>query len=136
MNEKMMKAQVAMLKVQERALGKGMVVSLPTVEGMRYDCVIDDGKRLLKVQVKYAGGSSDGLKGAVHVSLTKAEGRGANRPYGSDEIDLMLVYVAPVDCVCSFYPDDFKDKMNLNIRYRPAKNGQVRGCVMVEDRMW
>ena len=137
MNEKMMKAQVAMLKVQERALEKGMVISLPTVEGMRYDCIVDDGSKLLKAQVKYAGGSTPSRGGgAVHVSLSKAKGRGLNRPYSSDEIDLILVYVACRGQVCAFPPEDFEGKENLNIRHSPAKNGQIKGCVMVDDRVW
>ena len=67
MNDKMSKAQLAMLKVQLRALELGCVVAMPTTEGTRYDCVIDDHGALLRAQVKYAGVHCKNSTGAVQL---------------------------------------------------------------------
>src|SRR3990172_1003729 len=46
------KGELAFLKCSIRALEKGMILSRPTTE-TRYDAILDDGGKLLRVQVKY-----------------------------------------------------------------------------------
>lgn len=44
------KAEIAMAKVRMRAAERGIPVSVPTTDSVRYDLVIDDGGRLYRVQ--------------------------------------------------------------------------------------
>ena len=136
MNEKMKKSQIALLKVEQRALDLGYVVSIPTIEGERYDCIIDIKGKLLRVQVKYAGVIPKGLKGAVHIRLDKPKGRGVNRPYTQDEIDILLVYIPYIDKLCWFNFEVFDGRNSLLIRYEKSLNGQKKGCLMANNYIW
>jgi hypothetical protein len=135
MNKKMQKAELAMLKVQERALELGILVSRPAVEGGRYDCILDDNGTLLRAQVKYAGVKASHSSGAVQVGLSKPPGRGAQRPYTDKEIDALLVYVPAIDRVCLFPPVVFSGRAQLIIRYEPPKNGRKQ-CLLAENYLW
>jgi hypothetical protein len=136
MNEKMCKSQMALLKVEQRALELSYVVSVPIVEGERYDCIIDIKNKLLKAQVKYAGSAPSRITGAVQVNLTRQKGRGITRPYNSKEIDVLMVYIPQIDKVCMFSPKIFSGKQGLIIRYKETKNGQKKGCLMAERYIW
>jgi hypothetical protein len=48
------KGELALLHVLQRAVENGWIVSRPTRD-CRYDLVLDDGDRLYRAQVKYAG---------------------------------------------------------------------------------
>ena len=82
------KGQLAELKVQQRAVEKGYLVSKPIYDGGRYDLIIDDGQKLWRVQVKYADGGASHCEGAVTVGLEKRRKDG-NLLYTSDEIDML-----------------------------------------------
>src|SRR5262245_27649955 len=87
--------EYAIAKVFTRAVEKGVASSRPMIE-CRYDLVLDDGLRLYRTQVKYAGGRSPKqCQGVVPVGLRKwrNDGRKAIPFYTRDEIDLLLVYV-------------------------------------------
>ncbi len=135
MNEKMLKASVAQLELQRRALDFGFIVSLPSVEGMRYDCILDTGNKLFRVQVKYAGYSPDRIKGCVHLRLDKPPGRGIQKPYGS-EIDLLCVYLPVTGKIYVFDHDVFGGKTSLQIRFEATLNNQNKGCLMAEKHVW
>src|SRR5438067_4874099 len=101
--------QIALLKVELRALEKGIVVSKPTIE-CRCDLVLDDGERLHRAQLKYAGSTGwTGHGGVVPVGLRKWRnlGRRVLPFYRAHEIDLLLVYVRKIDQVLCFGPDIF-----------------------------
>ena len=133
MNEKMRKGAVAMLKLQEQSLARGFVVSMPIVEGLRYDCLLDTGDRLLRVQVKYAGVEPKNSSGCVQVRLDKPYGRGVNRAFNGSEIDLLCVYMPKPDLLCVFGEDVFSGSKSLRIRFSKSKNGQVKNCLMAEE---
>jgi hypothetical protein len=124
------RGQLAVLKVEQRALELGFIVSRPSTPA-RYDLVIDDGKQCHRVQVKYANGKTFHAQGVAIASL-----RREGRTYQRGEIDAIVVYVAPVDCVCWFGSEEFHGKANLYIRYQPAKNGQNNKCKFVDSYKW
>src|SRR5438309_2267143 len=63
--------EFAVAKVFLRAIEKGWTVSRPMME-CRYDLILDDGLRLYRVQVKYAGGKTPKqVSGVVPVGLKK-----------------------------------------------------------------
>ena len=51
--EQAKKGIIAQLKAELRANELGFIVSKPTTENCRYDMIIDDGKKLNRIQIKY-----------------------------------------------------------------------------------
>jgi hypothetical protein len=129
--------EFAVVKVQERAFEKGVVVSRPTIE-CRYDLIVDDHERLYRTQVKYAGSLNGAARGHVAVGLRKwrNDGRAVIPCYRAAEIDLLLVYVAVIDRVLAFGPEVFDGRGALCIRIRPSRNNQIKGCLMADDYIW
>src|SRR5579859_7112877 len=74
-----------------RAASLGLLVSKPWGESSRYDLIVDNGKRLLRVQVKSAhrAGPYGGYTIQAHGNTRKV--------YDASEIDLLAAYVVPVD---------------------------------------
>jgi hypothetical protein len=130
--------QLAILKVEERAIQLGLIVSKPTIE-CRYDLILDDGQRLYRVQVKYAGGQPwKGRAGVLCVGLQKWRGSARKRlpPYATSEIDALLVYLKSLDRILWIGPELFAGRRELQIRTAPAKNNQRKGCLFAEDYFW
>ena len=131
------KGETALLQVQMRAMENGVILSRPTVEGTRYDLVLDTGGKLERVQVKYGNGSSTQSEGASVVNLTRNNnGTKKVRKYTAEEVDVLLVYVPAIDKVCRFEPKHFAGKSALSIRHTKAKNGQTKNCLMADEYEW
>jgi hypothetical protein len=124
------KGQIAFLKVQIEAARKGAGVCLPTTPA-RYDAVLDYQGKLYRAQVKYAAAKAQRSQGAVRVDL-----RRRSRCYTADEIDVLLVYVPQLDCICWIPAQVFADRSLLTLRLAPAKNGQSNGCRMIQEFIW
>lgn len=72
----------------------GYEISLPIGDRKPYDLIIDDGKKLYKVQVKYAGVSSKGnCKAGLRVTGGNQSYSYAKK-YGNNEFDYLYVYTA------------------------------------------
>ena len=130
--------EFAIAKVVLRAIEKDVDVFKPVVE-CRVDLVLDDGLKLYRTQVKYAGGSSPKrCHGVVKVGLQKwrNDGRAIIPCYTADEIDLLLVYVRKIDRILWFGPEVFDGRDRLHIRLEPARNNQQKGCLIAEDYIW
>ena len=97
----------------------------------RYDLVLDYRGKLYRVQVKYADCKAQNSQGAVPLDLRRRK-----RRYSRAEIDALLVYIPQIDQVCWFGPEIFDDTINLQLRMLPTRNGQKRGCLMVEEFVW
>lgn len=133
MDDRKQKERLAELKVEMIAAEKGWTVSRPTSTS-RYDLILDDGCRLYKTQVKYAGAESKQSQGTVYFSANN----GPNSPthYTSKEIDLILVYVPQIDKVVAIEPNHFEGKGNFKIRLSPPLNGQKKGLFMADEHVW
>jgi hypothetical protein len=129
------KGAIAQLKVELRAAERGFVLSKPCVD-VRYDYILDDGRRLEKVQVKYGGGSVSRSSGVVAVSLRGWKGKEYSRVYCEDEVDALLVYVPKIDKILKFSAPLFCGKANLYVRLEPALNSQVKGTLLAQDYLW
>jgi hypothetical protein len=125
-------------KVIQRAIEKGVALYKPVYE-CRSDFVLDDGLKLYRTQVKYAGGSSPKqCRGVVQLGLAKwrNDGRAVIPYYTAAEIDLLLVYVRKIDKILWFGPEVFDRRRTLFIRIEPARNNQKIGCLMAADYVW
>ena len=131
------KGDIAELKVALRAREMGMMVSRPMFDSARYDLILDDGIGLKRVQIKWAAGKSIQSEGSAYVELRRHNRKeGGQRVYQEGEVDLLIVYLPDVDKLCVFGPEMFVGKRGLSIRYKEAKNGQTKGCLMVEEYEW
>lgn len=131
----MNKAEIAKLKVELRAAEKGWIASRP-VEGVRYDLILDDGKQLFRVQIKYVNCNRGG---SVFVHLDKFNGKSQARklhPYLKTEVDVIIVYIPTIDRLCWLGPDLFDKKSSLTLRYAPSKNNQVSNIRQAADLFW
>jgi hypothetical protein len=129
---------IAVAKVKLRAIEKEWWTFSPDVE-CRVDLVLDDGLKLYRAQIKYAGGASPKqCRGVVVVGLRKwrNDGRKCIPYYTAAEIDVLLVYVRKLDRILWFGPEVFDGRRFLHIRLEPARNNQVKGCLMAADYLW
>lgn len=129
------KGEIAKLKVELLAASKGFVTSR-TVEGARYDLVIDDGQRLHRVQVKWADIKSTQSSGAYAVGLKKHGRDGSIKKYTKDEIDAVVVYFPGWEKICWFGPELFHEKGSIMVRGEVSKNGQKKGIHYINDYLW
>ena len=125
-----------MLKVQQRAIEKDIICSRPTSESCRYDLIIDTENGLQKAQVKFCNSTASHSTGSVLLKLKCTKGQGAARPYTSDEIDVLLVYIPVVDKICALPIKLIEHKSSLVLRYEKAKNGMTKNLHLIEDFIW
>lgn len=141
---KSQKGEFAKLKVEQRAVEKGWIASR-TVENSRYDLVLDNGRKLFRVQVKYASACpGHNTKGAVVANLRSGNGDSRNlkysrlksRTYTSKEIDAVVVYIPQIEKVCWFGKKHFHKKGHITIRYELPLNKQKTKLCMACDFVW
>ena len=126
------------MDVARRAIEKGWTPSF-TVEGERYDMILDDGSRLYRVQVKYADGKAR-QDGSVTVKLSSTGWDGHTKSkrisYTSEEVDAFLVYVPKTEDICWLGPELFANRASTTLRYEPPKNNQTKNILLVKDLKW
>ena len=129
------KGEIAQLKVELRAIEKGIVPCRPLVES-RFDLILV-GEKVEKVQVKYASYTHHATKNSISVDLRKqCRNNGKPKKYTKDEVDVVMVYLPEQDCICRLEANMFHGKSSVNIRLKPAKNGQTKGVLLLEDLVW
>ncbi len=130
------KGQLAVSKAETRAIELGFVPNRPLMD-CRYDMVVDDGKRLWRVQVKYANGVPANSVGAVIVKLAyETRHRKHIYTYHEDEVDALIVYIPKIDRLCWFPCEAFVGKNVLCVRIDPPLNGQKSKIFLASDYFW
>lgn len=130
------KGVIAEMAVVKRAVEKGWVPSL-TVEGQRYDMILDDGNKTYRVQVKHADGKPQESEGSVVIHMTSSGGRyGTRRTYTENEIDALLVYMPSTDKVYWLSSEVFQGREGITLRLVETKNNQRKGVNFAEDYEW
>lgn len=130
-----MKGQLAVSKAELRAFELGYLPSRPLFDA-RYDLVIDDGKKLSRLQIKYADGKPTNTDGAVVVRLEYTDRRKNSYTYQNDEVDGLVVYIPKIDKLCLLPKSVFINKKKISIRIGKSKNNQKKGVIAAEDYYW
>jgi hypothetical protein len=106
--------------------GVGFPVLVPFGENTRYDLVIDDGGRLLRVQCK----SGRVRNGAVTFKTASSYAHHPNPRKASHDyqgqIDLFAVYCAATEGVYLIPIEEVSTSWECLLRLEPARNGQRR----------
>jgi hypothetical protein len=131
------KGQIAVLKMQERALEKNWDVCFPTVE-RRYDAIlVDEDGKCFRVQTKYVDAQSTSADGSVHVDFRKQTwNNGHTKIYSKMEVDAIIAYIPSAQQLVWLGPKVFHQKKSINLRYQPPKNNQRKRIRMVSDYAW
>ena len=112
---------------EARAIGAlaeaGYFVSIPFGENQRYDLIADNGKRLLRVQVK-TGRLRNGVIIYSNCSSHAHRG-GTQRPYFG-EVELLAVY-CPETRKVYLLPESQLVASRAHLRIHPTKNGMKKG---------
>lgn len=126
------KGYIGEMKVAAWAAEQGYLLSKPLTEA-RYDLVLDDGSRLLRVQVKYVNHVRKDT-GATQVDFrSECRNSGYRKLYDEAEVDVILAYLAPLGIICRFEPEDFVGRATINLRTTPCQNGQQKNVRYVSD---
>jgi len=89
-------------------LKRGYKVNFPLLDSSPYDCIVDDGKNLYKIQVKSSGKTPVGSTKSVHCKL-----RGSKSIYRTEDVDYFAVYI---ESFGGFFIFKNKEKMPQSIR--------------------
>jgi PD-(D/E)XK nuclease superfamily protein len=117
-----------------KASSLGLCLSKPWGESSRYDLIADNGKRLLRIQVKSAHRADEcgGYTFHAYGNTTRA--------YGVDEIDVLVAYVVPENAWYVFPVEEFRKYKSMKLfpasrrrRSRFEKFREAWGVVVVED---
>ena len=129
------KGQLAVSKTELRAFELGYLPSRPLFDA-RYDLIIDDGKHLSRLQVKYGDGKSTNANGSIVVKLEYTDRRKHTYTYQDSEVDGLVVYIPRIDKLCFLPKKIFIGKKKLSIRILKSKNNQKKGIIAAEDYYW
>lgn len=108
----LMKQDGLIVEVMAKAklLEHGLLVSQPIDPKSRYDLIADNGKKLLKVQVKGLNSNrfSNKFSFRLYTKTKRLATDNVRRPYTKDEVDMFVVYLEPFD-VWYVIPQDVVD---------------------------
>jgi hypothetical protein len=127
------KGGLAELKIAAAAADLGIDVYRPMIDGARCDLVFGIGRRLLRVQCKWAA-----LKGDLVVIRLRTSRHSPSRgyvttTYDASEIDGIAAYSHDLDR-CFYMPiEEFEHRSFAYLRIAPARNGQRVGVKMADD---
>lgn len=110
--------QIAQLKIQIKAIEKGLTVSTPNLPQCRYDIILDDKKNIIRGQIKFCNSKTS--KNTLLICLDKGKHHG--KMYSDKEIDIILVYVPILDKILMYPPKMFNNKRHISINLSNPKS--------------
>jgi hypothetical protein len=126
------KGAIAEAAIMKTAVELGIDVYRPAVEGGRYDLIFAAGRRLIRVQCKWAAIYRNAIVIRCYTSRRARSGL-VHRAYTADEVDAIAVYCAELD-KCLFVPfEAIGASPAIHLRVSPARNNQRRGVRSVDE---
>ncbi len=125
------RGDVAEMMAVAELVRRGYIVSRPLTNGAAYDLLVDDGRNVLKVQVKRT--SIDRENDSVRIQLSSSKyHRGRTGVSYEGRVDLILA----VDCEANaFYvvSGDDLGQWEIRLRTKPARNNQTARVRLAAD---
>jgi PD-(D/E)XK endonuclease len=117
------KGAVAEAAIAAEALKAGIHVLKPIAEHQRYDLAFDLGRRIVRVQCKWAQLRGDVV--IVHLSSCRHTPRGyVYTTYSADEIDAIAAYCGDLDRSYLFPIELVAGRRAIQLRLAPPRNAQ------------
>jgi prevent-host-death family protein len=126
------KGNIAEAAIAFHAVRLGIEVLKPTTEHGRYDLAFDLGKRIIRVQCKWARLTGD----VVCVNLAgfrRTSDSYVRTKYTADEIDAVAGYCEPLDRVFLLPISEIAGRSAFHLRIAPAKNAQRAAINWAEE---
>lgn len=114
------KGALAEYRFISTAISLDLRVIVPAVEGYPYDCVIDNGNRFYRIQVKYA--SKDKRRTNTFSVMTHRRIKSTSptyRKYTAEEVDYYAIYIWYID---TFYIIPYKAVLGNSISLSPKNH--------------
>ena len=126
------KGAIAETAIVHAATRLGIGVYKPVAEGGRCDLIFDLGRRLVRVQCKWAMRHGDVIPVRCYSSRRGGEGF-LKRSYTPDDVDAIVAYCAELDR-CYFLPLDlFGCRTHVQLRLSAPQNNQKLGVNWADD---
>ena len=126
------KGNIAELAIARAAIERGVDVYRPVGEGTRYDMIFEVGRRLWRVQCKWAPIFRNVICLRCYSSRRNRHGL-VRRVYALGELDAFAAY-CPDNCRCYFVPfAAFGMRTQVSLRLDPCENNQRTGINWAED---
>lgn len=90
----------------------GLTVSWSTSDKVSHDFILDNGKRLIKIQVKGVFTEEKGKPGVYSLNLLRGKKR---KKYVSSEVDYFIIYIHPLGAYYIFPFDSIEHLAKLRI---------------------
>lgn len=116
--------EVVEIKFIHEALCRGLTVSIPSIE-VPYDCIVDNGEKLLRVQIKATFKMSSEGRNKPRYKISVAHGANKKIPYTSAIVDIIALYVQPLDR-WYFFPVEDAAVASVNIYPESEKYSSFR----------
>jgi len=100
------------LKFHVEAVDRGLILSVPCGEQV-YDCVVDNGDTLFKIQVKSTSKERFEKKDSFRVILTSGVQK---RAYTKKEIDIFAILIIPLSLWYLIPQNEIDGKMQVQLR--------------------
>jgi PD-(D/E)XK endonuclease len=121
-----LKGAIAETAIIHEATKLGFAAMRPSIEGLRYDLIVDIGSRLLRVQVKWAARKGDVIAVGTRTCRSTPTRGYVRTTYSAQEIEGFGVY-CPDHHECLWLPiEEFGDKTFAHLRLAPARNNQTQ----------
>ena len=127
------KGNLGEIAVAHEFMKWGCTVSFPFGDNARYDLVIDDGKALKRVQVKYTDCKSENNSWVCRCVSSKNHTTNKKLDKYTNDVDIMAYYISELDICIMFTIDEIKDKSVICIREDYPNSGQKKGIVLIKD---
>jgi hypothetical protein len=124
------KGDLGVAKAHCDLVEKGYTVLLPATEHSPFDLVAYDGKRFIRIQVKYR----KAVNGSIQIRFMNwwADRNGSHgKSIDKEQIDLYCVYCPDTDRCYYFSPRDAENYFTLRII--APKNNQSKGIRLADD---
>lgn len=114
----------------QKFLRLGKSVALPFGDRDRYDLILDDNGKLLKIQVKTGWEESGHIRFSAK-SVTTKNGEWSHQDY-KGQIDAFVVYYPPLDKLY-LVPISKCKSTSMNLQLAPTKNNQKKNVNFAAD---
>lgn len=105
--------EIAEMEFALKAVKRNLCVLRPTSHFSKYDLLVDNGKRFIRIQVKSTSCES-GSKNCEGYSVSVSHGNSKKVKYTKEEIDFYAIYIMPKD-VWYFIPVAAVDAVKITI---------------------